>query len=151
MSTADGYAVCEQGHRHWGKAGAAGLFISHTDDAGIQRHLLQHRAPGVHHGDTWGIPGGALGWGEEIETGAWREAVEELGPLPKGLLTRRVLTDDHGGWAYHTVVMESLIRFEAPGTGWETGEQGTGWFTPSEMAGLRLHPGFAHTLPLLLG
>ncbi len=150
MTTADGYTTCALGHRHWGRAGAAGLLIRHTDDTGARRYLLQHRAPEVHHGDTWGIPGGALAWDEEPVAGAVRETVEELGPLPDGLVVRRTHTDDHGGWAYHSVVVDSPRRFAVAPTGWETGTDGTRWVTREEMADLALHPGFAHTLAVLL-
>ena len=33
-------------------------------EAGPARYLLQHRARGVHHGGTWGVPGGAVERGE---------------------------------------------------------------------------------------
>jgi 8-oxo-dGTP diphosphatase len=49
-----------------------------------------------------------------------------------------------GGWAYHTVVMDSPGQFSPHGAGegdWET--QGHGWFTPAETKDLQLHPGFA--------
>ncbi|WP_417198364.1 NUDIX domain-containing protein [Streptomyces stelliscabiei] len=39
--------------------------------------------PGTQHGGTWGLPGGALRWEEHPYTGAVREAVEEMGPLPE--------------------------------------------------------------------
>jgi 8-oxo-dGTP pyrophosphatase MutT (NUDIX family) len=56
-----------------------------------------------------------------------------------------------GGWAYHTVLMESPERFTpAPsqtGHGDETGQ--TGWFTADEVRQLPLHPGFAGSFPQL--
>jgi 8-oxo-dGTP diphosphatase len=140
----DRYVTCDQGHDHWGAAGAAGLLIRHRGDDGQHRYLLQHRSPYVQHGGTWSTPGGALTRGEEPEEGARREAEEEFGQLPRGLRHHHTFTDDHGGWAYHTVVMDSPHRFEPEGEGegdWET--QGHGWFTPEEMKGLQLHPGFA--------
>jgi 8-oxo-dGTP diphosphatase len=135
----DRYVTCDQGHDHWGARGAAGLLIRHQG-----RYLLQHRSPYVQHGGTWSTPGGALQHGESPERGAMREAEEEFGSLPGGLTHHHTFSDDHGGWAYHTVVMDSPHRFEPHGGGdgdWET--QGHGWFTPEEMKGLQLHPGFA--------
>jgi 8-oxo-dGTP pyrophosphatase MutT (NUDIX family) len=151
MSTADGYLRCRQGHEHWGRAGAAGLLVRHTDDAGRRRYLLQHRAPRVHHGDTWGIPGGALGWDESPEEGARREAAEELGHLPAGLTTAWVHTDDHGGWTYHTVVTDTPERFDPVVVGWEVGIGGHRWCTREELTALHLHPGFAASLEQVLG
>ena len=140
----DRYVTCDQGHDHWGAAGAAGLLIRHRGDDGQHRYLLQHRSPYVQHGGTWSTPGGALQHGEEPEEGARREAEEEFGQLPSGLRHHHTFSDDHGGWAYHTVVMDSPHQFSPHGGGdgdWET--QGHGWFTPEEMKGLQLHPGFA--------
>jgi 2'-5' RNA ligase/ADP-ribose pyrophosphatase YjhB (NUDIX family) len=135
----DRYVTCDQGHEHWGAAGASGLLVRHEG-----RYLLQHRSPYVQHGGTWSTPGGALARGESPEEGARREAEEKFGPLPDDMTHHHTFTDDHGGWAYHTVVMDSPHRFDPEGSGegdWET--QGHGWFTPQEMKGLQLHPGFA--------
>jgi 8-oxo-dGTP diphosphatase len=140
----DRYVTCDQGHDHWGAAGAAGLLVRHRGDDGAYSYLLQHRSPYVQHGGTWSTPGGALAHGESPEQGARREAEEEFGPLPSGLTHHHTFSDNHGGWAYHTVVMDSPHRFEPAGGDvgdWET--QGHGWFTPAEMKGLQLHPGFA--------
>jgi 8-oxo-dGTP diphosphatase len=140
----DRYVTCDQGHDHWGAAGAAGLLIRHRGEDGQHRYLLQHRSPYVQHGGTWSTPGGALQHGESPEQGARREAEEEFGSLPHDLRHHHTFSDDHGNLAYHTVVMDSPRRFEPEGEGegdWET--QGHGWFTPGEMKGLQLHPGFA--------
>jgi 8-oxo-dGTP diphosphatase len=141
----DRYVTCGRGCTHWGSAGAAGLLVRHRGDDGQHRYLLQHRSPYVQHGGTWSTPGGALHHGEEPEQGARREAEEEFGSLPHDLTHHHTFSDDHGGgWAYHTVVLDSPRRFSPHGGGdddWET--QGHGWFTPEEMKGLQLHPGFA--------
>jgi len=139
----DGYTVCDQGHEHWGLNGAAGLLVRHHDDDGETRYLLQHRSPYVQHGRTWSTPGGAMGSGETPEHAALREAREEMGELPGDLEHHHTVTDDHGGWSYHTVVMDSPTRFRPSGSGetdWES--EGSGWFTPGEIQGLPLHPGF---------
>jgi 8-oxo-dGTP diphosphatase len=76
----DGWIECRCGSKHWGKHGAAGLLI--IRDGAI---FLQHRAPWVHNGDTWGIPGGARDSHESVIEGAIREAVEETGINPEDL------------------------------------------------------------------
>ena len=149
MTSADGYVRCGLGHEHWGRAGAAGLLVRHVDAGGRERFLLQHRAPGVHHGDTWGIPGGALAWGESAEEGAWRETEEELGSLP-GLTVRGRHVDEHGGWSYTTVLADARERFATQALTWETGPGGARWCTREEMDVLPLHHGFAASLPLVL-
>jgi 8-oxo-dGTP pyrophosphatase MutT (NUDIX family) len=141
-SDGDRYVTCDQGHEHWGSNGAAGLLIKHRGDDGSMRYLLQKRSPWVDHGNTWSIPGGAIGSHESPEDAAYRESEEELGALPK-LTHSHTTTDDHGGWAYHTVVAESPERFSPAGGGEDDDEhEGHGWFTHGEMSGLPLHPGF---------
>jgi 8-oxo-dGTP diphosphatase len=140
----DRFVTCGQGHQHWGALGAAGLLIRHKGDDGQHRYLLQKRSPHVDHGGTWSTPGGALQHGETPEEGAVREASEEGMDLPDGLVHHHTFSDDHGGWKYHTVVMDSPHRFDPSGEGepdWES--SGHGWFTPHEVKGLPLHPGFA--------
>lgn len=135
---------------HWGPHGAAGLLIHHDDpEDGQTRYLLQKRAPWVDHGGTWGIPGGALHEGESPEEGARREAEEEMGELPDGLAHHRTHSDDHGGWTYHTVRMRADEPFH-PGE-WDDESTGHGWFTRAEMRNMDLHPGFAQSLPEVLG
>ena len=141
----DEYVTCGRGHEHYGPHGAAGMLIRHHGDDGQDRYLLQRRSPNVQHGRTWSTPGGALARGEAPEEGAWREAEEELGTLPAGVTHHHTYTDDHGGWAYHTVVADSPHMFTPhgghQGAGWES--SGHRWVTAGEMRGLPLHPGFA--------
>lgn len=144
-SDGDAWVTCDKGHRHWGTNGAAGMLIRHTDDAGTRRYLLQKRAPWVDHGDTWGIPGGALGGSESPEEGARRETEEEMGELPHDLRHSHTVTDDHGGWGYSTVIADSPHMFTPEGGDDAEESQGHGWFTPEEMKDLPLHPGFKKT------
>ncbi|MGW3186337.1 NUDIX domain-containing protein [Streptomyces ardesiacus] len=135
-------ATCGRGHVHWGQFNAAGLLLRHGG-----RYLLQERAAGTHHGGTWGIPGGALLWEEHPYTGAVREAVEEMGPLP-ALRPRVIGVDDHDGWTYSTVVADVEVPFMP------SGGDGEGvayrWCTEVELESLRLHPGLAESWPGLV-
>jgi 8-oxo-dGTP diphosphatase len=149
---ADGWTTCAQGHRHWGLVGAAGLLVVHEDEDrdADRRFLMQHRSEQVHHGGTWAIPGGALAYGETVEDGALREAREELEDLPPGLAHVATFEDDHGGWAYSTVIVRSGALFAAEDHGWETGPGGFAWLTADEIADVPLHAGFAATWPAVL-
>lgn len=57
----------------------AGLLIVRQDG----KILLVRRAPGMTLPGRWGPPGGGEAPGETPEETAWREAAEELGPLPE--------------------------------------------------------------------
>ena len=65
----DGWIDCTCSGKHWGLYGAAGLLLLRDSQV-----LLQHRAPWVHNGDTWGIPGGARDSHESFIDAALREA-----------------------------------------------------------------------------
>jgi hypothetical protein len=84
--------------------------------------------------------------GEHPEDGALREATEELGDVPD-MDAAEVFTDEHGGWAYHTVVLDSPERFETSNADREGVR--TGWFTAEEIDRLRLHPSFRESWPAL--
>jgi len=124
-----GYVRDRRGCRHWGPYGAAGLLLRQDG-----RFLLQRRSWRVHHGRTWSIPGGALHAGESPWEGARREFAEELGGVPE---LRRIHTfvDDHGGWAYHTVVAEVAESF-SPRRGDGEGAAYR-WCAPAEIGSLR--------------
>jgi 8-oxo-dGTP pyrophosphatase MutT (NUDIX family) len=143
---ADRWVTCGDGHMHWGAAGAAGMLIRHTDEDGTRRYLLQHRAPWVDQGGTYSVPGGAMRHGEAPHHAAQREAEDELGPLP-ALSHVHTHTDDHGGWAYHTVIADADHQFEPYQHDHETGSGGARWVTAEEMRDLPLHSGFAQTWP----
>lgn len=145
----DGWTRCDLGHRHWGLVGAAGLFLVSHDDRAQPRVLLQHRSAQVHHGLTWGIPGGALAIGETAERGALREAREELTGIPDDVTVVEALVEDHGGWSYTTIVATTERMFDPGSRGWETGGGGHVWATVAEVDLRLLHPGFATSWPLL--
>src|SRR5437016_1548075 len=101
----DGWTRCSRGHRHWGRHGAAGLLLHVMEPLGAGWVLLQHRALWSHHGGTWGVPGGArLSAAEPVEEAALREMSEEIRVDLDGLALHGMHRDDHGGWAYATVL-----------------------------------------------
>ncbi len=139
----DGWTRCGLGHDHWGLHGAAGLLLI----APGPTVLLQHRAGWSHHGDTWGVPGGARGSGESPVHAALREAAEETGLDATGVVVEREHVDDHGGWSYTTVVAraESLLTVHAL----DRESTDVRWVPLEDVADLVLHPGFAGSWPLL--
>lgn len=127
----------------WGSS-AGGLLVH---DRG--RVLMQLRAPGVQHGNTWSIPGGAVNFGENVEEAALREAREETGLRRRDLhLTDfRHVAEPVAGWTYTTVV--ARLRKRARGatltTTWEATRRE--WVRIKGVADLALHPGFAASWP----
>ena len=75
----NGWIRCAQGHRHWGRFGAAGLLAYAPAAAGDAAVLLQRRSSWVNHPGTWGPPGGAMDSHESAVSAALREAAEECG------------------------------------------------------------------------
>ena len=136
----DAWTTCALGHRHWGLHGAAGLLLV----APGPRVLLQHRAPWSHHGDTWGIPGGARSSSETAEQAALREAAEETGVLAADVVVDAEVVDDHGGWSYTTVVAHTdRVLPLLP----ERESLALEWVDVHEVAARVLHPGFAAGWP----
>ena len=145
----DGWIVCAQGHRHWGRYGAAGLLLRHIGEDGTPAVLLQHRAAWSHHGDTWGIPGGARDSHETPEQAALREAVEESGLDTGQVSVTGEWVDDHGLWTYTTVLANASSQLEVSAVTFES--VAFRWVPEPEVADLPLHPGFAVTWPQLVG
>ena len=138
----DGWVECACGNRHWGLNGAAGILILRGNEI-----LLQHRAPWVHNGDTWGIPGGARDSHESTLEGAFREAIEETGIDTNLLTPLHTFTDDHGSWKYDTVIaraQEGLVAREVNDESHEVR-----WVAIEKVAELPLHPSFAKSWPEL--
>jgi len=148
LTSTDGWTTCALGHRHWGRAGAAGLFL-HRDGADGREVLLQHRATWSHHGDTWGTPGGALHAGESPASGALREAQEELGLLPDDVVLGALSVDDHGGWAYTTVLARPARSLEPADLRLDGESNGVAWVPIRRFGDVPLHPGLAASLPRL--
>lgn len=138
----DGWIECHCGSKHWGRNGAAGLLLHRSG-----KILLQLRAPWVHNGGTWGIPGGARDSHESWQEAAVREAIEEIGidasmiDLDASLL----YSDDHGDWRYETIITPALDHFEAGEANHETVE--VEWFDFEQIEELPLHASFAKAWP----
>lgn len=139
----EGWTEGPNGERVWGRHGAAGLLLIDRS-RGV---LLQHRAVWSHHGDTWGIPGGAIHADESPVAGALREAEEEscvpadaVSPLASHVL-------DLGFWRYTTVLGETTRTVEArPG---DEESAGIAWVRPDHVERLALHPAFGRAWPNL--
>ena len=144
MRDGDGWVVCAQGHRHWGRYGAAGLLAV----APGPYVLLQHRAPWSHGGDTWGVPGGARGSSETAEQAALRETVEETGLDTGRLVLGGSLVVDHGLWSYTTFVASVPERLPVV---LDRESVALAWAAVDEVDGYPLHPAFADAWPALRG
>jgi 8-oxo-dGTP diphosphatase len=138
----DGWLDCTCGHKHWGRHGAAGLLLVRNGTV-----LLQHRAPWVHNGDTWGIPGGARDSHESIFEAAKREAEEELGITTNLLEPLGTFTDDHGIWRYDTVIVQASQDLVAHEMNDES--QQVEWVTLEAVSEKHLHPALARDWPKL--
>ena len=110
--------------------------------------LLQHRAAWSHHGDTWGLPGGARDSHETPEQAALREAVEESGLDIAQVTVTGEWVDDHGGWSY-TTVMAAAPRPSSRSRAVTLESVAFRWVPENEVSELPLHPGFAATWPQL--
>jgi 8-oxo-dGTP diphosphatase len=144
----DGWTRCAAGHRHWGLYGAAGLLLRDRDrDGARDRVVLQHRAWWSHQGGTWGVPGGARDSGESAIAAALRETSEEAGIAPASVRPYGLLVDDHGGWAYHTVLAVPVAPVDPKPTGGES--EDVRWVDVADVDALPLHPGFAAAWPTL--
>ncbi|MBB5782894.1 NUDIX domain-containing protein [Nonomuraea jabiensis] len=141
----DGWTQCEQGHRHWGTEGAAGLLLFHRAPAGQVHVLMQLRSMETQHGGTMGLPGGALHRGEDPVGGGFRETGEENRLDPSQVRVRGVHQDDHGGWAYHTVIGEMSHLADV----WPASRESLDnvWVPLEEVPDLNLHPDLARAWP----
>jgi 8-oxo-dGTP pyrophosphatase MutT (NUDIX family) len=146
VSSGDGWTTCGLGHRHWGLFGAAGLLLR-TPANEASAVGLQLRAEPSHHGGTWGVLGGARHEDETAVEAALREAGEEATVEPDLIRVEAGYVDDHGGWAYTTIVASAPSAMRLAPRNWES--DAVSWVPLAEVDTLDLHPGFATTWPLL--
>ena len=109
--------------------------------------LLQQRSWWGSYGGAWGPPGGARDSHESVVRAALREAIEECAIDPRPVRVHGVLTDDHGGWTYQTVLASTSAPLPAAAVSEETSE--VAWVLEAEVERLALHPGFAGQWPAL--
>jgi 8-oxo-dGTP diphosphatase len=109
--------------------------------------LLQQRSWWGSYGGAWGPPGGARDSHESVVRAALREAIEECAIDPRPVRVHGVLTDDHGGWTYQTVLANVPAPLAASAVSEETSE--VAWVREADVEGLPLHPGFAGQWPAL--
>jgi 8-oxo-dGTP pyrophosphatase MutT (NUDIX family) len=133
----DAWVVAPTGERYWGRFGAAGL-LAVDPERGV---LLQHRVAWSHHGDTWGLPGGARHEGESAVAGALRESAEEAGVPDAAIRPRLLSVLDLGYWSYATLVGDVAEPFEPEITDPES--RALEWVPVAEVSQRPLHPGFA--------
>jgi len=78
---------------------------------------------------------------------ALREAWEECAIDPAAVTVHGVLPDDHGGWVYTTVLASAAAPLAVAAVSEETAR--ARWIPAHDVAGMRLHPGFAEQWPAL--
>ncbi len=153
----NGWTRCGQGHRHWGRHGAAGLLayaptgldaLTGVDEPdGPVSVLLQLRSGWGHHGGTWGLPGGAMDSHETAVDAALREAAEECGVPADAVTVTGIWRDDHASWTYWTVLGAAPKPFAAYPASAESAD--VAWVPDTDVERLALHPGFAAQWPQL--
>jgi 8-oxo-dGTP pyrophosphatase MutT (NUDIX family) len=123
------------------------LLLAAPDQAGSPSVLLQQRSWWGSYGGAWGPPGGARDSHESVVRAALREAIEECAIDPRPVRVHGVLTDDHGGWTYQTVLASAAAPLAAAAVSEETSE--VAWVLAADVERLPLHPGFAGQWPAL--
>lgn len=138
----DGWVVGDDGTRHWGKHGAAGLLLRAPSRDGEPTVLLQHRALWSHQGGTWALPGGAKDSHETNVHAAVREADEEAGIGVDNVFVRGEVETARmaSGWSYTTVVADAATQLDTTMNGESTELR---WVPEDLVDQLPLHPGFA--------
>lgn len=147
---ADAFIACSCGGCHWGLNGAGGVLAFRRGRGGVEV-LAQLRSARTHTGGTWSVPGGAVEWGESPVDGAVREFAEETQIGAEDLEILGTHADDHGDWAYTTVIArcegaEPVPDYESAQLTWTELDGLPGG---SGLASAPLHPGFAAALPAL--
>ncbi|MFC7109904.1 NUDIX domain-containing protein [Nonomuraea rubra] len=123
----------------------AGLLPFHRGPDGEVHVLMQLRSVETHHGGLWAPVAGARQAGEPPVQTAFREAGEEMRLDLSEVEVRAVHHDDHGGWAFDTVIGEVPSRVDV----WPASPESIdlAWVPLREVASLDLHPDFAAAWP----
>lgn len=137
----NGWVDCRCGQRHWGRHGAAGLFL--VVDGQV---LLQLRPGWAHQGGSWSIPGGARDSHESVIAAALREAQEETALDPALVEVHGVHRRRHEDWVYDTVLASAAVR---PDVSEHAESVELDWVPLERVPRMVLHPGFAASLPEL--
>jgi hypothetical protein len=74
---------------------------------------------------------------------------EELGLLPTDLVLGEQSIDDHGGWAYTTVLARPARPIDAGDLRLDGESDGVAWLPLAALHEVELHPGLAASLPRL--
>jgi 8-oxo-dGTP diphosphatase len=148
MTDGDGWVRCEDGQHRWGRFGAAGLLLRAPDTQRRPLVLMQHRAPWTHHGDLWGMLGGARHSDETAVRAALREAAEEAAIDPGLVRIRGEVVDHPGGddWSFTSVLADAAEPLPVCPNA-ECTE--LAWIPESAVTELSLHPAFAAGWPAL--
>jgi 8-oxo-dGTP diphosphatase len=138
----DGWVRCRDGQDRWGLFGAAGLLLRAPDARRRPLVLMQHRAPWTHHGDSWGMPGGARRSAETPIQTALREAAEEAAVDGDRVRIRGALVDHPGGdaWSFTTVVADAAEPLPVCPNSESTA---LAWIPEGDVPRLTLHPALA--------
>jgi 8-oxo-dGTP diphosphatase len=143
-------ACTGDGRRHWGRHGAAGLLVA-ARDGDRMFVLLDERADWVHHGGSFGVPGGAIHSEESAFEAALREVAEEV----RGLDTQQLqLVHTHvqpctdcARWSYTTFLATIPARVDVRARSMES--EAIHWVDVEKVTTLQLHPGFELAWPSL--
>src|SRR6266699_2350227 len=133
----NGWVRCAQGHRHWGRFGAAGLLAYVPGNDGMVTVLLQRRSSWGNHPGTWGPPGGARDSHESAVAAALREAAEAAW-IPADEVGRLAL---HPGFAaqwpaLRAALFELTVIVDVANV---MGSRADGWWRDRAGAAARLH------------
>lgn len=145
-----GFRACEQGRRHWGTYGAAGI-IPYTVYKSEVWLLFGKRSGMVHNSGTWGGFGGALHKDEDTWAGAVRELTEEIRNIEPVTWDDRLEWEcPDCGWKYTTFL--AYVPPSGPTAyvrdTWETTD--IEWLLAEDAENYELHPRFAEQWPELL-
>ena len=148
----DGWVQLDDGRVFWGRFGAAGILLRHTDSDGVEWFLLAKRAAWVHRGNgEWSVPGGAIDSHEDPVTAALREFDEEIGGVPNGFALVGVLEDAvaPGDWSYHTCCADVAEQPHYEATLSPENDEAR-WWRRDDLPHIPLFAPFAELLPRLL-